>query len=1391
MPVKVNIPDVGAVNFPDGMSMEEIASTIREKIIPKAETSTAVSSPSSAPSSAPSGAPSGAPGIIPPEVIRANRSTMPGTFGRPSEQGLGALDTINQAAQTRGPQLNKPLSQTEKFVEGLGSGMEETVRSLATPEGVATAVGLTALSLFPPTAPIGLSLTAGLGAKGLGESAGRASVAIQQSDIREAAKEIAPTVASLLMTAAPAGTILPKASAALKEIQGGLEKGKEAPPRIPGEQNPAGPEPPKPNPFHESFVKQEEEARLAREQEKQSAREARSQETGKPISEPESPIPQSPIVPPIRPVTTLPEVHGTTSQDDKSPLLSAPESALPPQASLPVNPLPESERTLGIVAPAARGILSIGLPNFHPIKAIQNLWDTISGKSMPRITEANRDVGELGVRYASSRVAAEHQGALFGAKVLDGLDINARSFGAWLTEDNLRSIRQGLFDQAHAARREGNPELARELDSQAGEVRTIIGEKNSPFRNEEDYQDFFRKPEVQEALTRHKQYWQETVDPMYKAAMDIDPNVELPSRGLQSGARINLKAILEGDAPSTSPVTTSRGNLTSSFKKKSPFGRQAFGTADNYESWYPDIVAHTFNRQLEIANQNRFNKSLVENELAEVDAPGQKVEIDGKPTVSFPLQRRLIITTKEGQTQTYNAGQNIYVRADLAPEYRQALNVDSPHKYPLTEDINGLLNKSALAGLTDVSTHVLNLFDALIRSPNGNPIIGTATKLAGRSDLLVQAGRVLAKSFSDNREQLAELAGIGALRDKLAVEPSQNVIGAALQAPGKVTRSIIQWADSTTRLVLDDTFQKMAENGLVENTETARREFVNQVGQYNKRLQDKFTVWLRDTGLGPFVTAGKTFNSMGVRAATLNPGVKGATAAAEVGLRTEQISNWIGTAVTVGVLNYMFTGSFSGREGNKLGNIDFGLNDKNGKPTSFPAFGLLGLDRAERVTGVKGAIESVRQGLPLQNAVDSAFRDLFNSWTAPMAGPAVRAASVTATGYPPAIGVPREAEAAGPNQSQALERLWAAGRGANPVLKSYLDYREGKPWSDIMATQLPRLVMRPGMTPERFEAMPKIVEGARLNDLIDDSASRLRKLGLTERIDAASKIADVRELNEAQRKKFFDGLMLKGIFKHGDETSPVSRAKGGPVSANQPYVVGEKGPETFVPNGSANATTSAGRKHLLVIGGSGSTINENLFPLVRDAAGDMAKSISYYPLRGTGQGMDQVGIGKSTKEIGDLLKQKTANGDEVNVVAHSLAAPILFNYLRNNPNPNVHPTYIDAPNLKPWMHPGPDWTLGISPTAKSIVTANKNGIASDPNHINWTSGDWLFNKAKHSPWNYPDAPGAKQQISDLQDLIRNSLGGGATNATSPKVVGAQGPEVIVPKQSGSIIPNPQ
>jgi hypothetical protein len=769
----------------------------------------------------------------------------------------------------------------------------------------------------------------------------------------------------------------------------------------------------------------------------------------------------------------------------------------PPQAKAAgekVENAPEEQRPLGMVSPTSPTQNRISEAFTKGTAESKLILKGIAGNSAPRTTAAHQQTGEQLARYASSKIAARPLAQTFTAHTLQDTGVDPVKLGAALTEDNLRSVREWFRGEATRLRGEGKLEES-DLATAAGDkVSTIVGSEKSPFKTEDNYQDYLNDPAVKKAIAQHIQQWQEVIEPQYKAAQGIDTDVELPTRGQQTGARINLKSVLEDEEPAAPINGVGSPSLTSTFTKRSPFGIKAKGTGEIYETDYAELMANTFSRQLEIANKNKLDNMLVDNGLAEIHRPGWRGTVGGESVTAFPLKRgSKAIKTKEGETLPISQSANLYIKNSIAREYRTASNVDARFNIPFLTPTMNWLNKTALAGLTDFTIHISNQMTSLFNRPTSGKLFNdTLLSLTGRADVPVTIVKSILKGTKNNQKQIAELSEIGAMRES---GKHKGILGWS----GDTLRK----SDQVTRLMLDDTYKGFVESGIVKESETGRREYANQIGQYNRRLQGPLTRFLRDTGFGPFVTAGKTFNALGVKVATLSPGVKAANNYAAMQLRANALSKWIGAGVLVGTLNYILTkdkgGGVSGRPGTPIGKIDTGLNDSNGKALMFPMFDVLGLSRGERVLGIRGFVEAKRMGLTTGDAMDSAARDIINANIGPAAGPPARFAMTAATGYPAAINVGRSSPVAVPGQSQARVNVQEALLQANPVVASGVDLTRGKSVMEAMSRQMPRFTMTPGKPPSMVANYPRIVNMAQTYAYADYVVGAARKLSPTER----------------------------------------------------------------------------------------------------------------------------------------------------------------------------------------------------------------------------------------------------------------------------------------------------
>ena len=321
-------------------------------------------------------------------------------------------------------------------------------------------------------------------------------------------------------------------------------------------------------------------------------------------------------------------------------------------------------------------------------------------------------------------------------------------------------------------------------------------------------------------------------------------------------------------------------------------------------------------------------------------------------------------------------------------------------------------------------------------------------------------------------------------------------------------------ADQVTRMVLDDTYRNLVKEGLVKDTETNRREFINQAGNYNLRSQGQWMRLLRQSWFSPFATAGRNFATLGIRAVTLNPNMA---------------AKWIGTATLVGTVNYLITGQLQGRKGTPLGAIDTGKNDENGRPKYFNVAAFTGQSRALRTVGARGAIEAARLGLQPSDMVSAAARDIVNVGLGATVGPGPKAAFIAATGRSPAVDVGRASAVAPPGDSQVKENVKAAILQANPILQSvYEANRPGGNASKAIERQLPRFTLTTGKSERLVENYPQIVEMAQSREFVDDVIHTARSLPLSKR--EAFVDEQILRLPESERHHAYQEVHRRKVF---------------------------------------------------------------------------------------------------------------------------------------------------------------------------------------------------------------------------------------------------------------------
>lgn len=773
---------------------------------------------------------------------------------------------------------------------------------------------------------------------------------------------------------------------------------------------------------------------------------------------------------------------------------------------------------------------------------IRNAWRSFSMQSLPRITDSNRLAGEAGVRYAASPMVARAKGMQFAADVTEGITMPDfdKKFGTALTEDNLRDLKRIFEEKSDEAynrdeyieqhretiaeladdARDGDPEAVAAIKRARAEIRrlskltdedgarfqadadavvTTIGAENSPFRTESDYQGFMQTPEAQGALRRHIALWETEKDPLFRQANDLDPDLPLETRGVQFGARINLKNVLRDQGTPTTVGPAVRSPLiraTATLKRTDPFSRAAKG-AGSYEGSYTEIMANGFGREYPVAKQHEFIRELIRSGDAVVLTKefDPEVELKGESTKGYPLKLRPWV------------GKFLHIRRSMAPEYEDATGLSAARKFGIYTKAGELATRMSVQGLAEGSTHVSNLLTQVFTGlgPTGNPMLNALVKSAGRADVLYALPKILINAFANRKADMLKLAEIGA-----AKEPYRGGVG-----------WFITKIDHGVRLYSAEVYKRMAEQGWVPDTETGLREYVNQVGQYNKRLQPRWIQDLRSTHIQPFATAMQTFNVQGLRTLAMSPGIRAGGAGrivtidtptgrttiergghsalvAGTALRAEKVANILGFISVVTALNMMVSGTPSGPPGTKLGAVGWIGDDK--KVHQLDIGLLTGISRGARITGLQPFVEARRLGLPPGTATLAGAQGAGNTLISAGTGPINRAIWMGITGKRPSIPPVQEAQVMPPQEqdfspmrTQVAANIKQAAQQSNPAVDFAVRMKQGK-YTEAVQRQFSRYFPRTGMKTETIEKLPKIVEASELNAYVEALAKEARKL---------------------------------------------------------------------------------------------------------------------------------------------------------------------------------------------------------------------------------------------------------------------------------------------------------
>jgi hypothetical protein len=337
---------------------------------------------------------------------------------------------------------------------------------------------------------------------------------------------------------------------------------------------------------------------------------------------------------------------------------------------------------------------------------------------------------------------------------------------------------------------------------------------------------------------------------------------------------------------------------------------------------------------------------------------------------------------------------SLLVQKHLVPEIRNVLNTDGKLQ---TNALFRALTQVQLLQLADATAHIKNIHSVVVNSLGSSsagkdllrrvPILSSAQALAE----ITTVARAIAADTPEIRAEIASMAKRGMVRPEY---PATGI--------NRIThmQQIIHQVDTASRVIMNRRFNNLVERGLATNTIENRRNFVQQIGEYNRRLMTRSEVTLRDFGISPFVVAGKTFNRFSRRLIAGSPGFESPSGKAVLAARTAQISGLLFAATLPALVNIFTTGSMGGRQGTPIGAIDFGEeNDtEDGKRRVLDVFQLVGIRRGLRGTGLDALIEGAREGKTTNQILGDALEGIKSTALHPYVGPGLGGAYQVITG---------------------------------------------------------------------------------------------------------------------------------------------------------------------------------------------------------------------------------------------------------------------------------------------------------------------------------------------------------------------------------------------------------
>lgn len=676
------------------------------------------------------------------------------------------------------------------------------------------------------------------------------------------------------------------------------------------------------------------------------------------------------------------------------------------------------------------------------------------GYTFPAHVALNEHLANLLVRTASAGVYGPEAAKSIATDVLGPRywRTDNKLLGAVIVEDQLREAKRNYQAQANA---EPDPVKKAELQELADNVVTVVqnnrmgpltkAQTESGIKSEQHYKRLIANPENQEILQRFKTMVMPIAEQAHK---ELGGTLLKP--GADTGVFANLKAILGDEGEAT--FSSRKGNLSNPLVKGSKFSKQRKGTAESYDYSIRNMVDRMIRANYEEYSKQQYYKA-VETEgrgfIQKQGDPRPITTINGKPLRMLEIKRR---GGAPGQTVI----DRLWMVDELYDEARHAFNTEHSYNRGVLGFIADAATTLQVTGTVDIASHLVNMIGTLsgMQGSKAGLLFDGLKKSVppvGFMDAAMRIGYNWVKAVHDapdTQRAIAEYSKIGAGREQpihkadlisrglQKVGVSENIANAIdlPQHMGKLSGMVLKQMDRAGRLAALEMYKEMVRQGRAEDSELAKREFVNNMGQYQSKMMPHFPQLFRELGLSNFVVAGTTMNRNAIRRLLISPLVRSASPEAWTKMRVVEMLSLAGAIYALPMLlNTYFTGNPAGRKGTPLGAIDYGKPaNPDGSHDYFDWLQLMLLRRAVRITGAQSVYRGMEEKEKGSKTLKNVVSDIAQGYLHPYMGPAPRLAYTAATGKD------TSGYLLSRNPESMAENVTAAMKNANPNIAAWI-----------------------------------------------------------------------------------------------------------------------------------------------------------------------------------------------------------------------------------------------------------------------------------------------------------------------------------------------------------------